>query len=320
MADTLPQLALVHSRQHAKPLTELGVNLPEGLDRVILKALETDRDRRFESMEVLRKAVAAAMSWAPGSTLELFFQEHEADAEPLPEPEPAQPPTSFLKSTTLSATAGELPPMTQAPPASSRSMLVWAGVVGTVIAVVAVLIYVKLVDTSPAAKVQRAAASGAPRSAQPGPAARPTPGPAPTPSRGSGTAAVDHQASSSPAPAMVTVTLEPTPASAEVRVNGVLTPKGSVQLPRGKTHKIRVQAPGHTPHEQELMASADQTLRIKLRAVETTVAASTWPATVATNSRKRKKRSKKRKRKQKQPAAPRGVSPKTDEVPRFNDL
>ena len=64
VADTIPELCTRVLQERPPPLSALCSDLPEGFERVVFRCLEKDRDRRYENLAELARALSA---FCPGS-------------------------------------------------------------------------------------------------------------------------------------------------------------------------------------------------------------------------------------------------------------
>jgi serine/threonine-protein kinase len=253
-ADTLGKLILKHQRGRPAPLREQNPAIPEALERVILRSLRTDPQQRYASMQELRDA------------LDRFTTSTGETASPADLPATlintaSTPPRAPMTSTTLSGTAGEKRQLLAR--RNSRGLVAAAiGVAGIVVAVVTITALrdpspEPAVGTSDAARGLAAAPGATPgsRPSRPEPASAPASTPAP--------------ASVTPSPApKVRIVLKVTPKGARVRLDGRPLREPTVVLERsGRSHDLRVEAPGYEPQASPLVADGDKTIEIALKRV-----------------------------------------------------
>ena len=110
----VPALIHAHLNVFPKPMTELNADIPGALDRVILRCLAKQPEQRYESMEELSRALAAATE-APPAVVNLEYEGDDiydegdstqvarptrSDRPPPPAPPPAPLPPALMISVT----------------------------------------------------------------------------------------------------------------------------------------------------------------------------------------------------------------------------
>ena len=253
-APSIGRLILMHQNEKPPPLRELNQQVPEPVQVVLDRALETERERRYQSMAELREALLGVLGQSTGPHPVPRLQPTDSAPEALPptvcdpvdeapaEAGQARPPST----TTLSRAAGEQ--TAQAAAELRRPFSLWIGIGLSVLAVVVAAVLL-LRSSGPEPEKPKATA------ARPGPATRPTPASAPV-VRTPDAAAIRQ----------VTVRLEVSPPSATLALDGETIEQHELKLPAdGRERRLVVSAPGHAHHEERFTPERDLTLRVRLR-------------------------------------------------------
>jgi serine/threonine-protein kinase len=243
-APSIGRLILMHQKEKPEPLPALNPDVPAPLAAVIGKALEADREQRYQTMTELREALQGALEQMGSERLDSSQPSLTVGGE-----DQSMPPTVIegkeRGTTTLSSSVGEQAPLSIGAPGRPRSMVPVA-VGGAVVTVLAVVLFIALRgDEKPA----------------PEPATPPTAA-APQAPDSSPTVEVAPDAAT---PKTAQIKLELSPPSARVILDGKETAQNPLALEVSTEHTIQVTAPGHEPLEQKLTVAGDQTLKLELK-------------------------------------------------------
>lgn len=114
----VPALIHAHLNVMPKPMNERDAKVPGELDRVVLRCLAKRPEQRYESMEELSRALAAAME--PAGLVNLDFAAGDDDYTAGDKTEVARPPQTTPHPSSRAPTAPRAPhPSSSAPPVSA---------------------------------------------------------------------------------------------------------------------------------------------------------------------------------------------------------
>ena len=248
-AETYPALIVKIMTETPPALRQLRADVPEALDRHVLKAMARDRQQRFQGVEEL------ALALQPFSALHMTPQ-MLASLRPVPQSGNGTPYVSDIPS--------------RPPPASSVPGVGRSGKLAVITGVALSLLAVGIASWSVFGRDAGATSTAAPGPTAPDPSApAPTNAPAPPPETAPALANAPTAVPAAPIarPNEVRLQIDAEPADARIFIAGAEFPNPTdASRPRSLDPlRIRVEAPGHQAQEQLAIFDQDRTLHFKLQ-------------------------------------------------------